>query len=138
MDFRKKLTIRLYVAIGYIALGIILIATYALLKSDNDFLTSYGLALIVIGIVRIRQYFAITKNEETLRKQQIKESDERNIAIASKAKSISFYVCILLACVAIIVLEILGRPEISVILSASVCVMLVIYYVTYWIVRKNS
>ena len=138
MDFRKKLTIRLYVAIGYIALGIILIATYALLKSDNDFLTSYGLALIVIGIVRIRQYFAIMKNEETLRKQQIKESDERNIAIASKAKSISFYVCILLACVAIIVLEILDRPEISAILSVSVCLMLVIYYVTYWIVRKNS
>lgn len=138
MDFRKKLKIRLFFAIAYIALGIVLIATCAFLKCDNDFLTPYGLALIVIGIARIRNHFRITKNEESIRKQQIKENDERNIAIANKAKSIAFFIYILLASVAVIILQALNYPEIATILSYTVCIMLVIYYITYWIVRKFS
>ena len=85
MDFKKKLKTRLYTAISYIVIGIVMIIVSNILKTDNDFLSSFGLALSVCGVVRIRNYFIITKNDETIRKQEIAETDERNISISNKA-----------------------------------------------------
>lgn len=138
MDFRKKMKIRLFLAIGYIVLGLAMIVAFNLFKTDNSFLSSFGFALIIIGIARIRNYLLITKNEETLKKQQIKESDERNIVIANKAKSVAFIIYVLLACIAVIVLSILEMTQLSMIVSATVCVLIFIYWISYWIISKNS
>jgi len=95
MDFKKKLKLRLYLGIGYILSGLIIIAVSYIIDAKNSYFSSFGLALAVVGIVRIRSYLIITKNEERIKKQQIAETDERNIAIRSKAISISFYIYIL-------------------------------------------
>ena len=87
MDFKKKLKVRLFTAISYIILGLALIITFNLIKTNNNFLSSFGFALVIIGVVHIRNYLMITKNEETIKKRQIAETDERNIAISSKAKA---------------------------------------------------
>lgn len=138
MDFRKKLKIRLSVAIGYIILGISMIVAFNFIKTANDFLSSFGFALIVIGIVHIRKYLIITKSEASITKQQIAESDERNISIANKAKSVSFIIYVVSASVAIIVLEIFNKTQLATILSATVCALVLIYWISYWIIRKNS
>ncbi len=137
MPFKKKLKTRLFVAVGYLIIGIIMIVVFNLLETDNNFLSSFGFALVTIGIVRVRNYLLITKSEETIRKQQIAETDERNIFIANRAKSISFTIYVLLACVSVIVLEILSKTELAMILSGTVCIMLLIYWVSYWIIRKK-
>ena len=77
MDYKDKIKSRLYVGIIYIAVGIMMIAGTIAFKTDNDFISSLGLLLVVFGIVRIRNYFIITKDEKTLKKQQIAETDER-------------------------------------------------------------
>lgn len=136
MDFKKKLKIRLFFAIGYIALGLIMIALFNIIKTENTFLSSFGFALIIVGIAKVRNYFLITKNDETLKKQQIAENDERNISIANKAKSISFIIYIILVCVSIIVLNLLNQVELATILS--VCVLVLIYWISYWIISKKS
>lgn len=138
MDFKKKLKIRLFFAIGYIALGLIMIALFNIIKTENTFLSSFGFALIIVGIAKMRNYFLITKNDETLKKQQIAENDERNISIANKAKSISFIIYIILVCVSIIVLNLLNQVELATILSVSVCVLVLIYWISYWIISKKS
>lgn len=138
MDFKKKLKIRLFFAIGYIALGLIMIALFNIIKTENTFLSSFGFALIIVGIAKVRNYFLITKNDETLKKQQIAENDERNISIANKAKSISFIIYIILVCVSIIVLNLLNQVELATILSVSVCVLVLIYWISYWIISKKS
>lgn len=138
MDFRRKLKIRLYVAIAYVILGIALIVTFNIIKTENDFLSSFGLALVVIGIVHIRRYFLITKNEETIKRRQIAETDERNIAIADKAKSIAFIVYVVLAAVAIIVLELLEYSLLSMVLSLTIGLLVAVYWIAYWIMYKKS
>lgn len=139
MDFRKKLKTRLYTAIIMIATGITFIVISAFVSTENEFLSSFGFAWIVIGIVRIRNYFLITKNEETIRKQEIAETDERNIAIANKAKSVAFMVYIFAVCIAVIVLSILNiYRELEKMLCGSVCLLVLIYWVSYHIIsRKN-
>ena len=138
MDFKKKLKIRLFFAIGYIVLGLAMIVVFNIINTDNNFLSSCGFALMVIGIAKVRNYFLITKNPETLKKQQIAENDERNIAIANKAKSISFIIYIILVCIAVVVLNLLNQTELATILSGSVCVLIVIYWISYWIISKKS
>ena len=138
MNFRKKLKIRLYIAIGYIILGLGMIISCTIIRPENNFFTSYSLALIVIGIARIKRYILITKNEETIKKQEIAETDERNICIANKAKSISFTIYVLLASVAIIVLQWINQVHMAMILSGAVGVLILIYWVSYWIVSRKS
>jgi len=94
--------------------------------------------MAVVGIARIRHYFLITKNEETIQKREVAESDERNIYISSKARSIAFYIYVLAVSLAVIVFHILGKTEIAVFLSYTVCLLLAIYWITYFIVRKKS
>lgn len=138
MDFKKKLKIRLFVAISYLILGIAMIVVFNVIKTDNSFFSSLGFALTVIGIARIRNYFLITKDEETITKRQIAENDERNISIANKAKSVAFLAYILVVCTSITILYALNKTQLAFILSGTVCFLLLVYWISYWIISKKS
>ena len=138
MDFKKKLKIRLFVAISYLILGIAMIVVFNIIKTENNFFSSLGFALTVIGIARIRNYFLITKDEETITKVQIAENDERNISIANKAKSVAFLAYILVVCTSITILYALNKTQLAFILSGTVCFLLLVYWISYWIISKKS
>ena len=138
MDYRKKLKIRFFVALGYIILGLAMIVAFSFIETDDSFLSSFGFALVVIGIVRIRNHFIITKNEETIKKHQIAENDERNISIANKAKSAAFIIYVMLACVSVIILQLFNKTQLATVLSATVCALVLIYWISYWIIRNKS
>ena len=138
MNFKKKLTIRMYTAVACLIIGVVLMVLPFALKLDNEYMSTFGFTLIAIGIARLRQHFRITRTEETIRQQEIRETDERNLEIARKAKSITFSCCLLLTCVAVIVLECLKIEPYSTILGASMCVQLLVYWITYLILQKRS
>ena len=138
MDFKKRLKIRLYVGISYIILGIAMIICGALIKQANSYLPSFGLAMLVLGFVRIRNHRLITKNDETLKRQQIAETDERNISIVHKSRSLAFTIYILLSCLAVIVLALLKFTQISMWISFSISLLVAIYWICYMIYRKIS
>lgn len=138
MEFKKKLKIRLYIAIAYIAVGLVMAVAVNILETENNFLSSFGIGLIVCGIVRVRNYFRIAKNEETIRKQEIAETDERNIAISNRAKSAAFAIYLLLTCTIVVVLEIMNKSELATILSLTICALVLLYCISYWIIRKRS
>ena len=137
MDFRKKLKTRLYLAITFMVLGLIMVVVSNLVKSANPFFNYWGLCLVVIGVARLRGYFRITKNDENIRRREITETDERNVAIMTKARSLTFTVYVLAAAVAIIVLQVLKMTQIAIYLSFSVIALIVIYWICYLIIRKR-
>ncbi len=138
MDFRKKLKTRRNIAVGYIILGIAMIIIFNIIKTENNFLSSFGFALAVIGIAQIRKYILITKSEETIERQQIAESDERNISIASKAKSASFIIYVVLASVMVIILEIINKTQLAIIISGTVGILVLLYWISYFVISKKS
>ena len=138
MNFKKKLKTRLCMALVYITLGLILIVSTFIIKSDNEYLSPLGLAFVVVGIVRIRNYLIITKNDETMRKQEIAETDERNISILQKAKSATFSIYLILSCIAVIILLFFGLYEPMRWLSYSVYLLIAIYWICYFIYNKKS
>ena len=138
MDFKKKLKLRLNVAITYIVLGVILIVGTFITKTENEFISSFGFAMIIMGFVRIRNYRMITKDEGTIRKQQIMETDERNISIIHKAKSTAFAIYILILGIAVIVLSFIGMHEAAKWFAYPACLLVVIYWICYFIYQRKS
>lgn len=136
MDFKKKLKVRRITAIIFIALGILLIAVSAITKNDNPFISSYGLALAVIGVARLRQLSRITRSEDSERKREIAENDERNILIAQKAKSMAFFLFIVITGIAVIVLSLLKMQETAALISYPVCILVVLYWICYYVYQK--
>ena len=138
MEFRKKLKVRLYLAIAYIVIGLALTVLFNVLENGSEYLSTFGLVLIVVGIARLRNYRRITKTEESVKKQEILETDERNVDIVQRAKNAAFNVFVILLSIAIIVLQFLDLAVYVQTLFGVMCVLLVIYWVSYWIIRKRS
>ncbi len=138
MDFKKKLKTRLYVAIIYIALGAMMIVGVVAVKPSNDFISTFGATLIVAGIARIINYIMVTRDDETVRKKEIIETDERNISIIHKAKSVAFSIYTLLTGTAVIVLSLFGKHETAKWIAYSFCLLVVIYWICYWVYQKKS
>lgn len=138
MDFKNKLKTRLYLAICYILSGITLIVVFNVMDNPNEYLSTFGLVLTVIGIARLVRYLRITKTEETVKKQQILETDERNVAIVNKAKAMTFNVFVILLSITIIVLQFLNFEVYVQMLFYILCAVLVIYWISYFIIRARS
>ena len=138
MDFEKKLKIRLCTSIICAVLGAIMIAAAIFTEFENNALSSFGTGMIVFGIANVKKYFYITSSKERLKKQQIMETDERNVAIANKAKSITFTISIILAYVTVVVLSILNMHTAAECITYSILALIAIYLVTYYAIRRKS
>ena len=137
MEFKKKMKQRLYVALSYILLGIILLVAAFAGKSDNYFFTSFGIALMLMGILRLVRYRKITRDDTTLRKQEVEESDERTRMMAEKARSWSFSLSVTAAGVLVIVLNLLGYHEEAQPFAWFVCGMVAMYWLCWCMIKRK-
>jgi len=137
MDFNKKMKQRLYIAVSYCVLGLILIIADVVNSFENYFIFSFGFALLIMGVLRIVQYRKITKNEETMHKREVTESDERNRMLSERAKSWTFSFSIILSGVVVIILSLLGYHDQAQPLSWYVCAMVALYWVFYLIASRK-
>lgn len=138
MDYKKKLQSRLHLAAAYMAIGLVLTIVAFVTKTDNYFISSFGIGLIVNAILRFRQYRRITKDESTIKQQEIAEKDERNLMLLEKARSWAFGFYIWFTGTVLIVFAILGVHETLVqMISYSICLMVLIYWICYYILKRK-
>jgi len=138
MEYKKKLKQRLYYGVICIALGVMMIVGVYVSKSNNEFISALGFAVAMVGVARIIQYLKITKNEESIKKQKINETDERNISIIHKAKSATFSIYLLISSTVVIITALIDMPDVAKWLGYSQFVLVIIYWICYWIIRKKS
>lgn len=138
MNFKNKLKTRLYYGIICIVLGAIMIVGVTATKSENEYISAFGFALAMVGVARIIQYLKITKNEDSIKKQEINETDERNLSIIQKAKSATFSIYLLISCSVVIVTALIDMPDVAKWIGYSQFVLVIIYWICYWIYRKRS
>lgn len=138
MNFKNKLKTRLYYGIICIVLGAIMIIGVTVTKAENEYIAALGFALAMVGVARIIQYLKITKNEDSIKKQKINETDERNLSIIQKAKSATFSIYLLISCSVVIVTALIDMPEVAKWIGYSQFVLVIIYWICYWVIRKKS
>ena len=137
MEFKKKLKQRLYIALSYIAIGIALIAADALNHFENQFFFSFGITLIVMGILRLIRHRKITKDDASIHRQEVAETDERTLMMAEKARSWAFSYSIMIAGIAVIVLSLLGKHDAALPFAWYLCGMTAVYWI-FWIILRRK
>ena len=137
MDYKKKLKQRLHVSLFYLVLGLILMLVDIWIYSENSFVFSFGVAMLVMGLSRILRYRKIIKDEKYMRKQELIEKDERLLMLSERAKSWAFSFSLTIAGLAVIVLSLLGYDALAQPLAWYVCGLCVLYWIFWLILGKK-
>ena len=122
--------------------SVLLIAGLALIglgfaEIVDEFWSGMGSALLVIGVIRLLRYYRLKKNDAYREKMETAVTDERNQFIRAKAWSWAGYLFIMVSAVATIIFQILGQDLLSQFASYAVCLMLVLYWVSYFVLKKK-
>ena len=120
--------------IWYTALLVVGIALYILaefMTLIDRFWSGMGLGFVVVSGLRLVQIIRYKNNDAYAKKITIKNSDERNQFLAKEARSTTFYYSVLLEAIAIIVLYIMQKTEVSQVITIVLCGQLMIYWLSY-------
>ena len=128
-------------AILYIVLGVALFIASQIVALGGStlarILPGIGGSLFGVGIVRLVMGIRLEKDAEYRENYEIEVNDERNRYLRMKAWSWAGYMFVLIAAVATIAFAIADKEELMLMASSSVCIMILLYWVSYMIVRKK-
>ena len=130
MDKKNIYPIALIIAgLGLVGLGFAEIV--------DEFWSGMGSALLVMGIIRLLRFYRLKKNDTYREKMETAVTDERNQFIRMKAWSWAGYLFIMVSAIATIILKILGQDLLCQVAGFAVCLMLVLYWVSYFVLKKK-
>ena len=136
MDYKKKLKTRLNTAIIMISVGIIF--TVSSIFADSEMASTFGAVFLVMGIARVVQYKRLLNDPEEMRRREIVETDERNVMLWTKARSLAFVIYIIAMGIAVIVLQLMEMSQAANIVSLCMMGFIVIYWICYFIIVKKN
>ena len=103
----------------------------------DEFWSGMGSALAVIGIIRLLRFYRLKKNDTYREKMETAVTDERNQFIRMKAWSWAGYLFIIVSAIATILFRVLDQELLSQFCSYAVCLMLVLYWISYFVLNKK-
>lgn len=124
------------VSIVYLIIGAILIGL-GFAGVVDEFWNGMGSALLVIGVIQLIRRHRLDKNEAYREKVEIETNDERNKFIRNKAWAWAGYLFVMIMAVASIVLRIFEQNLLSIATSGAVCLMLVLFWGSYFFLRRK-
>ncbi len=118
-------------------LGLVLLAAALRFNLDSIY-SGMGGALIGVSAVRIAMCVYAAKNPDYMKRQQIENTDERNIYLAHRARSIAYSFGILICSAACIAALVLNMRAYGILLGYVVCLFLLLYMVTYFVLKRKN
>ena len=97
----------------------------------EDFWGGAGSGLLLVGLLRLH------KDEAYREKMTVEAKDERNRFLRGQAWAWAGYLFILITGAGVILLRVTGQPLMSQAASYALCLMLILYWSAYWILRKK-
>ncbi|MBR2894430.1 MAG: hypothetical protein IKC03_02060 [Oscillospiraceae bacterium] len=131
MKLDRKILSIVWVIVGVVLIGL------ALVEKVDAFWSGMGSGLLTVGILQLLKTHRLQNNAVYREKMEIEISDERNQFLRSKAWAWTGYLFILIAGSAVIVLRIVGQDLLSMAASYAVCLMLVLYWISYYVLKRK-
>ena len=128
---RRILTYIIYLVLGVILWGL------AFAEMVDTFWAGMGSALFLMGVLRLVQMYRFSKNEDYREKVEIEIADERNRFLRNKAWAWAGYLFILISASAVIALKVTGQELLSMAASFALCLMLVLYWVSFMVLKRK-
>lgn len=123
------------VVIGLMGAALLLVSIF---QNGSSASTGFASGLIVISILRLIQFYRISKNPKLLKRYEIEQKEERLITISEKSGRYTFLLTIAVEFCGIILFTLLKQNEIATILSFAVGTKIVIYLIIYYYLSKNK
>lgn len=127
---------RFIASIVEIIIGVILIGC-SILGTVDEFWSGMGTAMLAVGVAFLIRQIKYKTNEEYREKYDVERSDERNRYLSGKAWAWAGYLFVMIAAVATIMLKLAGREELMLMASGSVCLIVLLYWVSYVILKRK-
>ena len=127
---------RVLVSVAWIILGIGLMVACRVVQMD-EYWSGMGAAFVFVGVLQLMRWGRYHHNEEYREKVNVEAKDERNRFIAAKAWAWAGYLFVIIAAVASIALRIAGQEMLSSAAGYAVCLIIVLYWVSYFILKKK-
>ena len=127
---------RFIASIAEIILGLALIVLGEMQMIDS-FWMGMGTALIFVGVIYLVRQIRYKANTGYKEKVDTETKDERNRFLAMKAWSWTGYLLTLIFGVATIAFKLADQDTLMFFCSGSVCLIVTIYWVAYYILRRK-
>ena len=105
--------------------------------THDEFWSGISSALIVIGIVRLLRSYRLSRSETYREQRQVAETDERFHFIRNKAWAWAGYLFVIICAVSTIIFRLLGQDLLCIVVGGAVCLMLVLYWSCFLILKKK-
>ena len=136
MKPNRNIRYRWILSILYGVIGISLIACN-LFHAVDDYWSGMGAALLVISVLQVLRLIRYKSDPQYKEATDTAVNDERNRFLSTKAWSWAGYLYIMIAAVGSIVFKLLNEEVLMMAASGSVCIILILYWISYLIVRKK-
>ena len=125
-----------WISVVYIIIGVITIGL-SFAGMVDEFWCGMGSSLFIVGVIRLLRVYRFQKNEAYREKIEIEQMDERNRFIRNKAWAWAGYMFVMIMAISSIVLKIVGQDVLSIAVSGCVCFMLVLFWISYFILNRK-
>ena len=119
-----------------VAIGLVLIALAFMGKLD-EFWNGMGFGLAIVGALRLLKDHRLQKNEAYREEVEIAETDERYRFLRGKAWSWAGYLFIIITALAVIGFRLAGNVLLSQAAAGAICLMLVLYWGAYHVLKRK-
>ena len=127
---------RIVACMIYAVLGITLLCL-GIAEMVDAFWSGMGSALMVVGIVRLLRSYRLSRSETYREKREVAETDERFHFIRNKAWAWAGYLFIIICALSTIVFKLLNQDLLCMASGGAVCLMLVLFWVSFFILKKK-
>ena len=128
---------RLALTVFWIVLGAVLVVLTVTEVLDSSIYSGMGGALMAVGTLQLIRAIKYRKDSEYKEKVDTELGDERNRFLRMKSWSWAGYFTILIEGIGAIIAMAQGERTVQLVLSYSVCLVLVIYWIAYVILSKK-
>ena len=128
---------RLALTVFWIVLGAVLVVLTVTEVLDSSIYSGMGGALMAVGTLQLIRAVKYRKDSEYKEKVDTELGDERNRFLRMKSWSWAGYFTILIEGIGAIIAMALGERTVQLVLSYSVWLVLVIYWIAYLILSKK-
>ena len=123
-----------------IAIGLVTFAIGFLLGDAHmgDFYNGLGYGIFICGAVRLLRVYRLSRDPEKAADYEALLKDERTMYVASKARSMTFFICIYAELAAgLLALLVFDQPIIGQTLCLVTCAQSLIFRGTYWYYNRK-
>lgn len=128
---------RLALSIFWAVAGLVLVALSIAGVLQDSVYAGMGGALTAVGALQVIRNLKYRRDPEYREKVDVELNDERSKYLRMKSWAWTGYIVVLVQAVGVIVAMILGKETVQMVLAYSVCLILLVYLITYLVLNKK-